>query len=123
MLTEARPRSKLIYGVVKQEIEICHTFQTSVWIQYSTSFLQCYFITMRVCKSRPDRLCPCNFSSEILHVNCMWIAYEVHSIICRETREGLEGVNVDLSSNALFTKGLELATQLNMQIKLPSTLH
>ena len=76
-----------------------------------------------VCKSRPDRLCPCNFSSEILHVNCMWIAYEVHSIICRETREGLEGVSVGLSSNALFTKGLELATQFNMQIKLPSTLH
>jgi hypothetical protein len=53
----------------------------------------------------------------------MWIAYEVHSIICRETREGLEGVSVGLSSNALFTKGLELATQFNMQIKLPSTLH
>jgi hypothetical protein len=90
---------------------------------FNLFLFQCYSITICVCKSRPDRLCPCNFSSEILHVNCMWIAYEVHSIICRETREGLEGVSVGLSSNALFTKGLELATQFNMQIKLPSTLH
>jgi hypothetical protein len=79
-----------------------------------------YSITICACESRPDRLCPCNFSSEILHVNCMWIAYEVQSIICRETWEGWKG---DRSSNAPFTKGLELATQFNMQIKLPSTLH
>lgn len=42
---------------------------------------------------------------------------------CRETREGLEGACVDLSSNAPFAKGLELTTQFNMQIKLLSTLH
>lgn len=45
----------------------------------------------------------------------------VYNISCREAREG---ASVGLSSNALcLTKGLELATQFDMQIELPSTLH